>query len=75
MEKDLEEGDEVGDVLEEWVDGQRGAEVAPNVPMVAGGAGARSGNAEADGVLSSAEISQERRWGGGVQMRQERSCG
>ena len=66
MEKDLEEGDGVGDILEEWVDGQRGAEVGPEGPMQAGGAGVRSGNAEADGVVSSAEISHERSSGGGL---------
>ena len=71
----MEEGDGVGDVLEEWVDGQSGAEVGPEGPMRVGGAGARSGNAEVDGVVSSAEVSHERSSGGGVQMRQERVCG
>ena len=75
MEVDLEEDHWVFDVLKKWVDGQLGAEVGPEGPVGIGGGGARSGNSEADCVVRSTEISQERIARGGVQIRQECFCG
>ena len=75
LQENLQDWDGVGDVLEEWVDGQRGAEVGPAMPVGIGGCGTGSGNSEANGMLSSAEVIQERRGGGGVQRRQECFCG
>ena len=75
MQEDLKDLDGVGNVFEERVDGQVGAETVPDTPMAVGGAGSRSGNSETDCVLSSTEVTQERSSCGTVHRRQECFCG
>ena len=75
MKEDLKEDNWIGDVLEERIDGQLGAERGPVGPVGVGGAGAARSDSKGCRVLRSAPIIKERSLGGGVQRCQDRCCG